>query len=460
MFIVRTMTNVLEYLDSNEPQFRKSRLPALYSDFRHLRKTNPDGFIANVTAWLRSLAHAARAGALPSPDRLSLSLNPELLHAFETENGRPLALGAVIQEGITRGELLQLQDFKKTQQNIYHRGSWAIQPWDILTWSLRRLGISTAGEDDDYYSMGKVVIVENLEIAGKEAHKRFGELKSRSEKVFTRKDFAEKFQNILGFSANLSESDMELFLKFLARDKGFISYNSEIVKLRSASEADLITMEDTTIASLKSLIQDLDAKIFYLTERLASLEAAAKEAVTKKNREAAIAALRSKKGLIKTLNERQGTLLQLENVLASIEKAADQIDLVKVMEASSRVLANLSKEAGGVEKVEDVVGRLQQEMSLVDEITTSTGLGFNDIIPDIEVDEELEFMEKEEKEKATKDRAEREQKEAAETKQRLDELNNAEISAKDDRTTQNKGLEEISNEQSTSIAAVEKTISE
>ncbi|EPQ62714.1 Bgt-5417 [Blumeria graminis f. sp. tritici] len=253
---------------------------------------------------------------------------------------------------------------------------------------------------------------------------------------------------------------MELFLKFLARDKGFISYNSEIVKLRSADEADLITTEDTTIASLKSLIQDLDAKIFYLSERLASLDAAAKEAVTNKNREAAIVALRSKKGLIKTLNERQGTLLQLENVLSSIEKAADQIELVKVMEASSQALANLSKEAGGIDKVEYVVGRLQQEMSLVDEITTSTGLGFNDIIQDIEVDEELEFMEKEEREKATKDRANREQKEAAETKQILDALNDAGISAKDDRSTQSKGPELISNEQSISIAAVEKPISE
>lgn len=80
---------------------RRARLPSLYSDFTLQRRSNPDGYAANVAAWADALRKAARAGFLPisgeGRDTLSLSTGEELLRVLETgEWGRPLALGAVI----------------------------------------------------------------------------------------------------------------------------------------------------------------------------------------------------------------------------------------------------------------------------------------------------------------------------------------------------------------------------
>ena len=81
----------------------RARLPSLYSDFTPLRSSNPDGYTANISAWLTALQAAARAGKIPAPtgagsvpDRLSITTGEEMLQALETkEHGRPLALASV-----------------------------------------------------------------------------------------------------------------------------------------------------------------------------------------------------------------------------------------------------------------------------------------------------------------------------------------------------------------------------
>ena len=115
------MSDLLSYILADEPQFKKylilsryvekshkltdhnprSRLPSLYSDFRHLKTVNPDGYDANLSAWRAALAHAVRQGLISGPtgrhDLLNLYSGPELLRALETkEYGQPVALGTVI----------------------------------------------------------------------------------------------------------------------------------------------------------------------------------------------------------------------------------------------------------------------------------------------------------------------------------------------------------------------------
>ncbi|KAH0548250.1 hypothetical protein GP486_008041 [Trichoglossum hirsutum] len=98
------MSELLNFILNHEEQFRRARLPSLYSDFRHQRTTNPDGYAVNVSAWRAALGHAAREGLIPSPDTRSdllvLRFSDDLRRALETKEwGRPLALGAVIVSG-------------------------------------------------------------------------------------------------------------------------------------------------------------------------------------------------------------------------------------------------------------------------------------------------------------------------------------------------------------------------
>jgi charged multivesicular body protein 7 len=68
------------------------------------------------------------------------------------------------------------------------------------------------------------------------------------------------------------------------------------------------------------------------------------------------------------LQQRSDTLHQLEEVFIRIEQAVDQVEIVKVMDASASVMKDLNKKIGGIEGVENVVERLQAEMGEVDEV--------------------------------------------------------------------------------------------
>ncbi|KAM0154886.1 hypothetical protein ACHAQE_002558 [Botrytis cinerea] len=431
------MSELFNYLLDNEPQFRRARLAALYSDFRQQQTLNPDGYQANIEAWQKALAKAARAGVMPSqgssPDLLILRADDELLRALDTnEWGRPLSLGAVVQEAMAKKELMPLGDFMNATDSIYNR-SWTIKPWDIVGWGLKQIGISFGG---DKLPGGKLVILGNVEEAAKIFAGKSGAKTGRVGRIYSKRMFKEEFCNVLG-EHPLSDVDMDAFLKFLTRDKKVIACDGETIKLKAPtdSKTPTITQEDTSIASLKSLIADLEIQTKLFAERVDTMERTAKEAVAKKNRVSALAALRSKKSAETTLANRHATLSQLEEVLSKIEQAADQVDLVRVMESSTKVLSSLNKEIGGVERVDDVVDQLREQMGQVDEVGDVIAEPGQSNVDETEVDNELEAMEKEERRKIEEKerlvKEEKERKEAADTKRKLEELEEVERKARE-----------------------------
>lgn len=228
----------------------------------------------------------------------------------------------------------------------------------------------------------------------------------------------------------LSNNDLSVLLTHLARDRSAIAFSpaSHTVKFKSPSEQEPspITPEDANIASIRALIASIEPQIQQLTARLSELETAAKEAVAKKNLIAARSALRSKKLTDTKLQQRISTLTQLEDVYAKIEQAADQVEMVRIMEMSSQTLGSLNKKTGGVERVQDVMEELRSQMLDVDDVTTVINEESAGKIDEGEVEDELEAMENVEKEKVEaaerKAREAKEAKEAEETKRRLAEL--------------------------------------
>lgn len=155
--------------------------------------------------------------------------------------------------------------------------------------------------------------------------------------------------------------------------------------------------------------------------QIASLEAkikeytlAAQNALNNKNRVLALSALRSKKLAEQNLKQRSDTLLQLDEIYAKLEQAADQVDIVKVMQDSTAALRTLHAQIGGVEKVEDVVEELRKEMENVEDINNIISEPAK-VIDEGELDDELEAMESAEREAE-------EEKEAEATRRRLAEL--------------------------------------
>ncbi|KUI55181.1 hypothetical protein VP1G_02566 [Cytospora mali] len=429
------MSDALEWLVQNEQGFRKARLPALYSDFRGLRNTNPDGYHANVSAWRRGLAGLVRAGLAPTgsgsssiPNHIVLNADESLFRALESKQfGRPLALGAVIREATQEKDLVPLQDFLRAKESIYYK-SWGSIPWSVASWAFRQLGLTGAFTfgGDDRLPGGQYVVVANVEAASKALLEQTAGLSSRFETTFSKVQFQTEFKDSILKGQSLSETDIEVLLKFMSRDQGVLLYNGKTVKIKSPGVQEAaITAEDETIASLKELTESLNHQTAILNKKIEELTIAAQEAVIKKNRVSALAALKSKKRAETSLQQRFVTLSQLEEIAAKIEHASDNVQLVKVMGASTQVLKNLNTQVGGAEGVEEVVDHLREQMGQADEVSSILAEQ-GPAVDEGEIDDELDALEQEEREKEEAiERARKaaaRQKEAEETARKIAEL--------------------------------------
>ncbi|KAK2877211.1 hypothetical protein FQN49_001335 [Arthroderma sp. PD_2] len=436
------MSGLLTYILDHEDAFRRARLPSLYSDFSPQRQTNPDGYHSNVAAWQRALANATLSGHVPSlstssrsgketlPHRnnlLVLRTSNALMADLETrEWGRPLSLQCVIDEAIRSGNMISLDVFLSSQTSPFKSG-WLRLPSppslsQVVIWGMKQARGLVIGADGDHLSgtgmlqTSELVLVDNLKQAANRLIKGVaGHHNSSVDRIYSKEMFMIQFAHIFGEETLLSATDFSVLLTYLSRDRNIILYDGKTVKFRDTSDtSDSITQEDGAIASLKTIIARLTLQVTTLAEKIKDLTANAQNALANKNRILALSTLRSKKLAERNLQQRADTLLQLEEVYAKIEQAASQVDIVRVMKASTGALRQLNSQLGGVDKVEDVVEELRKEMDNVDEL----GGVLNEagpVIDETELDDELQEMEDQEREV-------REEKEAEEIRQRLAEL--------------------------------------
>lgn len=366
----------------------------------------------------------------------------ELLRELQTQEfGWPLALGAVLEDAVKRKELIPLREFLDRKDSVYAK-SWIPSPLDVVKWGLRQLGMLGDGSSaQDRLVRGEFVVVGNAETAAKAVLEEASRSAvSNTSRVFSKDLFSTTFAKTLCMDT-ISRNDLDVLLRHLQRDRSAIAYNatSGIIKFKASNEPDPspINPEDESIASLRTLISSLEPQIDALTTRISSLDLTARTAVSQKQLTTAKTALRQKKLADTRLQQRTSTLAQLEDVYAKIEQAADQVEIVRVMEASGQALKSLNKQTGGVERVQDVMEGLREEMMSVEEIGEAIGEVGVEGVDEGEVEDELEALERVEREKQeaiekvesekkeTVEEAEREKREAEEaeaTRLRLAEL--------------------------------------
>ncbi|KAK3338559.1 Snf7-domain-containing protein [Neurospora tetraspora] len=431
--------SLVDYLVEHEPSFRKARLPALYSDFTSLRTLNPDGYQANISAWRSALAHLARSGLAPAPkgstpNLLVLNADESLLRALESKKyGRPLALGTVVREALAAKDLMPLHDFLTTKTSIYYK-PWLPSPLGIAGgvagWALKQLGVAEWLRSHSL-PKGQFVVVANVEEAGKQfaATTASALTDSRFERTWSKAHFLQTYNEQVQLESGsdaklLTETDLDVLLVFLSRDKDVILYDGSTFKIKAPSDdagqhqQQQITQEDTTVASIKELISSLTHQTHLLAGRISELDKTARQAVQSKNRIAALAALKQKKLAEQTLEGRYASLTQLEAVAAKIQQASDSVAMMKVMETSSRVLESLNEQVGGVDRVESLVDKLRDQMAEVDEVNTILAEAGTSAagVDEEEIDDEFEEMlaEQEKEKKAVEEKKEEEREEERE----------------------------------------------
>lgn len=235
------------------------------------------------------------------------------------------------------------------------------------------------------------------------------------------------FSNLCGAPQRMNPDDWSVLTTYLSRDCQLITYDaaSETIKFRYGSEArpGAISQEDIDTASLRALIDTLEQQVAKLYKQVDELDQNARNAIAAKNTLAAKSALRSKKLAQSTLQQRNATLGQLEEVFVKIERAADQVEIVHVMEAAGRTLKSLNEKTGGVDKVNEVMDILKEEAMNTDEISQAINEDTRNAVDEAEVDDELEKLEESiRKAKAAKEQAAKKaqlDREAEETRIRL-----------------------------------------
>ncbi|MCJ1472261.1 hypothetical protein MMC13_000908 [Lambiella insularis] len=241
---------------------------------------------------------------------------------------------------------------------------------------------------------------------------------NRVERVVPLAVFSAEIEKALGLSYGMTPEDLEILLVHLSRDQKYLAHDQSVVKLKGKGEerAD-ITAEDINIASLKSLMVGLHVQLEELTQKISNYEKKARSAVAAKNRVLATASLRSKKLYESILAQRSETLAQLEGVYFTLEEASDQLEIVRVMQASTKILKGLRLEIGGMDTVEHVLEALTTEMNHVDGIgaVMSENAQVNNMVDESVIDEELDALERQ-------DQRRKDEQGASETEKRLELL--------------------------------------
>ncbi|GLA44197.1 hypothetical protein AnigIFM63309_002633 [Aspergillus niger] len=432
------MTTLLQYILSQD-SFRKNRLPSLYSDFPIHRKTNPEGYTTNITAWEHALTSAAKHGYIAphgpaskgKANHLILRADESLLRGLEIpECGRPVALGAVFDEATRNRTMVPLHLYRTNPASL-RKPQWGIDtsvlsPWAVMSWGMKQLKGVVIGSEEATPRLQpqELVLVENLkEAADRVVKHATGNSPSKTDLVYSKESFVSEFAGVLDERSLLSDADMDVLLLYMSRDSGAIAYDGKTIKFRTSDAPKDITEQDTAVASIKTLMATMTKQVENLENKITELNSTAKMALQNKNRVLALSAVRSKKLAEHNLKQRLDTLMQLEEVYSKIEQATDQVQFVKVMEASTGALRGLHTQIGGAERVEDVVQELRDEMSKVDEV----GNIMNEAGPQIdetEIDDELQELE-------NKEREEMEEKEAEETRKKLAELDSLQQGAQE-----------------------------
>lgn len=368
------------------------------------------------------------AGKLSTEQKVILQSSHQLLDDLRSSQyGLPTGLGAVFDEAVRSGKMLDLKQFNNLEHSMFEK-SWLPTPWTVIQWTLRQAGLFSRPSYDQAGRLrpGQLVLVEALE----ELTKQVLALQQKrgyavTDRVMTRDAFSELVaQTEIG---SLSREEIQAFLKFLSRDKQLVAYDSQTIKFKATSAAhpEALTEEDATIASMKALISSLESQISSLTARVANLQSTAQAAVQNKNKAAALSALRSRKLAERNLQSRIDTMHQLEEVYTKIEQAVDQVQIMQVMQSSADTLRSLNKRVGGVEKVDSAMDDLREQMGVVNDVGQILQEPLDDkaVVDETEIDNELEAMEKEE---ATKE----EELQTLATRARLAELESAEAAAR------------------------------
>lgn len=415
------------------PAFKQSRLKSLFGEFSHLKEQNPEGYEANVQAWLALLRQCLSSHTFDST--VTLPTAQLALKLVSPDHGPPKLLALVLERLVQDGLWVPLSiytaaavkpvptslltDYLSPRKLISR--SWA--SLRLLRYTLRADLAGLLREDTLIHWDTLVAVADSLWPHLKAS------IDSQGTYLATLMD-EEHFRNIVQqHQKQLSPSDLEALLVYYSRDCGKLQVERATqvcIKVGSAP----LTDTDKGIIDVNSSIRNLERRTATL-EKVLDHEIAdrLKQLVASKaSKERLKTVLVRKRQIADSLSKTLATLSNLQLIMEKINEAQTNLTIAESLASASLVLTKLNLQVS-FDAVDNVCQQIEEQIETTDEITNA--LNSLSALDATDVDEELKALEAEYEQKNTKAEVEESNDDLA-TGKLLDRLAN--ISIADDRT--------------------------
>jgi len=151
------------------------------------------------------------------------------------------------------------------------------------------------------------------------------------------------------------------------------------------------------LGKLRTNVAMLEKREAFLQAKSDAEQDRAKECLAKKNKKGALAYLKRKKVFDAQIEKCQNTRLTIEQQMMALENSNIMTQTVKGMQAADLSMKQMQKEVGGIDKVEDTLDNIRENMDEQDQISNALagGLG-NDVIDEDDLANELAELEAQE----------------------------------------------------------------
>ncbi len=396
-----------------DKNFKKSRLPSLYSDFSHLQQTNIEGYTANLTSWKFLLLNIINNHneLLCQDDVISFdssTLVDQLTVRDATLTYKPKGLPEVLNSMINEDHtLIPLSLFKAKPVDTTGKGDGIFrsifQPLIGTSYCNHVTNFNTA--DPSSFEGGLISNEKFLSLS---------KLKSTADTI--RSIIADNNPIKLGHLKQLAQNntilktqtDFNCCITYLSRDAMVIGLNEDIAYLlppggnekeKDVSGLDLTTLK--TVADLNYSIFQLQNHYDTLYSTLSVLDNKVHQLIKGKRLKLAKSQLRIKKIVEKQLVENQLKLENLQIIQLKLNEAQTNVGIAETLKTNASLLKKINKEVPEAVELDSILQDMGEELEQTTEISDRLGkLTFAATQEDDKnIETELDVLEKEEAKK-------------------------------------------------------------
>lgn len=388
----------MKNLYKDNPHFRDTRLPSLFSDFKQLEQTNNEGFKANIDAWRSVIVKY-----MTENDHLCCTYDDLIDSLKYTVNGkvyRPLGIYLVLNRLVNEDHsVIPLSEYMKSSLSTDHTlkiKSGLVTSFFNVLWPPKHSNTlvsfdSKGNGKEEYMLLDKLIEYSEL-------------IKGQIPNVNDPMNKKQLYDLTKG-KLNISESEFEKCLIYLSRDVGELQMvGTNVVVLRASPETQIEQVvtegmgEDLQVmASLNFIIYQLSNHSDEKHKQLDELRKEIIEDLKKDHKMAARGKQRRSKVIKAQLEDTIVKLEQLNILKLKMEQAENNRLVLSAFETNSKVLKKLNSETTNIDSIiDDLMGEIDKTEETTNVLADSLENGPLAVAEDEEaINNELDELQKE-----------------------------------------------------------------